>query len=89
MLTASTNAVGVGGVAGEDPDRDRSGGRVGEQRVLDLGFAFLAVAGVAARGQFAVGAFHPGGGGQVEHGQAVLGEVPAGQPCFDAVLAGA
>ena len=52
---------GVAGVAGEDPDRDRAPGRVGEQPVLDLQPALLAVPGVAAGGQRAVPAFQPRG----------------------------
>ena len=52
---------GVAGVAGEDPDRDRAAFGVGEQPVLDLQFAFLAVPGVAAGGQRAVRAFQPRG----------------------------
>ena len=52
----------LGGVASEDPDRDRSavGVGVGQQPVLDLRQAFLAVAGVAA-GRERVPPGHPGG----------------------------
>ena len=56
---------GVAGVAGEDPDRDRAAGRVGEQPVPDLQFPFLAVPGVAAGGQRAAPALQPRAG-QVE-----------------------
>ncbi len=77
----------VGGVAGEDQDRDRPPDRVGEQPVLDLQLAALTVAGVAELGQFAAGALHPRRG-QVEHRDAALGEVAAGQLCLDVVLAG-
>ena len=81
----------VGGVAGEHPHRDRAPGRVGEQPVLDLQFALLAVAGVAARGQRAVRALHPRRG-QVEQRHPVgvdrRGQVPGGQRGLDRVLAG-
>ena len=80
---------GVAGVAGEDPDRDRAAFRVGEQPVLDLQFAFLAVPGVAAGGQGALRAFQPGGRqveqrhpGRVGSG----GQVAAGQVRLDRVL---
>ena len=77
----------VGGVAGEHPHRDRAAGRVGEQPVLDLRAALLAVAGVAARGQRAVAALHPRRG-QVEQrhpGRVGLrGQVPGGQLGLDA-----
>jgi hypothetical protein len=51
---------GVGGVPVEDPDRDGPAGGVGEQPVLDLHVAFLAVAGVAAGPQRAVRPLQPG-----------------------------
>ena len=80
---------GVAGVAGEHPDRDRAAFGVGEQPVLDLQLAFLAVPGVAAGGQRAVRAFQPRGR-QVEqrHPRRVRfrGEVAAGQPGLDRVL---
>ena len=81
----------VAGVAGEHPDRDRAAFRVGEQPVLDLQLAFLAVPGVAAGGQRAVRAFQPRAG-QVEqsHPRRVRGrgQVPAGQSGLDRVLPG-
>ena len=49
----------VAGVAGQHPDRDRAAVGVGEQPVLDLQPALLAVPGVAAGGQRAVRAFQP------------------------------
>jgi hypothetical protein len=80
----------AGGVAGKDPDRDRSPGRVGEQPVLDLRQALLAVPGVAAHRQRAVRAFHPGAG-QVEVGRPGRvrrrRQVPAGQGGLDRLLA--
>ena len=80
---------GVAGVAGEDPDRDRAALGVGEQPVLDLQLAFLAVPGVAAGGQRAVRAFQPRAG-QVEQGHLRRvrgrGQVAAGQPGLDRVL---
>ena len=51
----------VAGGPGEDPDRNRAAGRVGEQPVLDLQPAFLAVPGIAAGRQRAVRAFQPRG----------------------------
>ena len=82
--------AGVAGVAGEHPDRDRPAGRVGEQPVLDLQLAFLAVPGVAAGSQRAVRAFHPGAG-QVEQRHlrrvGLRAEVAAGQLRLDRVLA--
>ena len=81
--------AGVAGVAGEDPDRDRAAGRVGEQPVLDLQFAFLAVPGVAAGGQRAVPSL-PARRRQVEqrHPRRVglRGQVAAGQLRLDRVL---
>ena len=81
----------VAGVAGEDPDRDRPPGRVGQQPVLDLQFSFLAVPGVAAGGQRALRAFQPRGG-QVEQRHLcrvdLRGQVAAGQFGLDAVLPG-
>src|SRR5260221_635077 len=44
---------------GPDADRDRAAFGVGEQPVLDLQPAFLAVPGVAALSQRAARAFHP------------------------------
>src|SRR6266550_1097084 len=52
---------GVGGVPLEHADRDRPALGVGEQPVLDLHLAFLAVAGVAARAERAAAALQPGG----------------------------
>ena len=79
----------VAGVAGEDPDRDRAAGRVGEQPVLDLQPALLAVPGVAAGGQRAAPALQPRGR-QVEqrHPRRVglRAEVAAGQLGLDRVL---
>ena len=76
----------VAGVAGEHPDRDRAAVRVGEQPVLDLQPAFLAVPGVAAGGQRAPGALQPRGR-QVEQrhpGRVRLrAQVAAGQPGLD------
>ncbi len=77
----------VGGVAGEDPHRDRAAVPVGEQPVFDLLFAALAVAGVPERGQLAVAAFHPRGR-QVEQGHPALAQVPARQGGLDLVLPG-
>ncbi len=81
--------AGVAGVAGEHPDRDRPACRVGEQPVLDLQLAFLAVPGVAAGGQRAVRAFQPRAG-QVEQRHlrrvGLRAEVPAGQLRLDRVL---
>ena len=55
----TTSAIGgergrVAGVAGKDPDRDRAAFGVGEQPVLDLQPALLAVPGVPAGGQRAL-----------------------------------
>ena len=79
----------VAGVAGEYADRDRAALRVGEQPVLDLQPAFLAVPGVAAGGQRAPGALQPRGR-QVEQrhpGRVRLrAQVAAGQPGLDLVL---
>ena len=87
--TISVNVGGVAGVAGEHPDRDRAPGRVGEQPVLDLQLALLAVAGVAPGGQRAAPALQPGGG-QVEQRHprriGVRGQMAAGQPGLDRVL---
>ena len=49
----------VGGVAGEHPHRHRPALGVGEEAVLDLLAALLAVAGVATRGQLAAAAGPP------------------------------
>src|SRR5260370_38032 len=54
--------------------------------VLDPLPGFPAVPGVAAGGQLAAAAFRPGGG-QVEHGDAALAQVPTGEFRLDAVLA--
>ena len=81
---------GVGGAALEHPDRDRAALRVGEQPVLDLQLAFLAVPGVAECPERAAPALQPGAG-QVEqrHPGRVRGrgQVPAGEPALDRVLA--
>ncbi len=83
---------GVAGAAGEHPDRDGAALGVGEQPVLDLQLALLAVAGVAAGRQRAAPALHPRGR-QVEqrHPRRVdrRGQVAGGQPCLDRVLPGA
>ena len=76
----------VGGAAGKHPHRHRAALWVGEQPVGDLRLAALAVAGVPERGQLVVGAFHPGAG-QVEHGDAALAKMAAGQLGLDAILA--
>ena len=87
----SVNAGGVGGVPLEHADRDRPALGVGEQPVLDLHLALLAVAGVAARPQRAAPALQPRAG-QVEqrHPGRVRGrgEVPAGELALDRVLPG-
>ena len=79
----------VAGVAGEDPDCGRAAFGVGEQPVLDLQLAFLAVAGVAAGGQRAVAAFQPRAG-QVEQGHPrrirLRAQVAGGQLRLDLVL---
>ena len=69
----------VAGVAGEHPDRDRAAFGVGQQPVLDLQPAFLAVPGVAAGGQRAPRAFQPRAG-QVEqrHPRRVRAPGPGG-----------
>ena len=81
--------AGVASVAGEDPDRDRAAGRVGEQPVLDLQVSLLAVPGVAAGGQRAPRAFQPRGR-QVEQRHprrvGIRAEVAAGQSRLDRVL---
>ncbi len=83
--------AGVAGVAGEHADRDRTAFGVGEQPVLDLQRALLAVPGIPAGGQRAVRAFHPRAG-QVEqrHPGRVRGrgEMPAGELALDGVLPG-
>ena len=76
----------VGGVPGEDLDRDRATLGAGEQPVLDLLPAALAVPGVPERGQLAAAAFHPGGG-QVEHRDPARGQVPGRELLLDAALA--
>jgi hypothetical protein len=50
-LSRGNHVRSATGVAGEHPDRDRAAFGVGEQPVLDLQLAFLAVAGVAAGGR--------------------------------------
>ena len=74
--TASGERGRVGGVAGEDPHRDRPALRVGDQPVLDLLLAPLAVTGVPAGGQLAVAPFHPRAG-QVEHAIPPSAQMPA------------
>jgi len=80
----------VGGVAGDNLDRDRTPGRVGQQPVLDLRQGLLAVAGVTAGGQRAASPGHPGGG-QVEQRQQVRVrgrvQMPSRQGLIDGVLA--
>ena len=80
----------VGGVAGKHPHRHRPARRVGEDAVLDLRAALLAVAGVAARGQLAAPPGHPRGR-QVEQRHPARihrrGQMPCRQLFFDAVLA--
>jgi hypothetical protein len=79
----------VAGAAGEHPDRDRAACRVGEQPVLDLQLAFLAVPGVAACGQRAAPALQLRGR-QVEQRHLrrvdLRRQVAAGQPGLDRVL---
>ena len=76
----------VGGVARNHPHRHRPALGVAQQPVLDLRLAALAVAGMPERRQLVVAAFHPGAG-QVEHGDAALVQVPAGQLGLDLGLA--
>ena len=81
----------VAGVPGQHADRDRAALGVGEQPVLDLQLALLAVAGVAAPGQRAAPALQPRTG-QVEQGHPlrvrVRCQVPAGELHLDRVLPG-
>ena len=81
----------VGGVPLEDADRDRAALGVGEQPVLDLQLAFLAVAGVAAHPERAVRALQPRAR-QVEHRHPrrvrARRQVPAGELPLDRVLPG-
>ena len=79
----SVNAAGSAVFPSKHPDRDRPALGVGEQPVLDLHLALLAVAGVAARPERAARALQPRAG-QVEqrHPRRVRGrgQVPAGEP---------
>ena len=85
----AVNAAGSPVLPGKTRTATGRPGRVGEQPVLDLQFAFLAVPGVAAGGQRAVPAFQPRGR-QVEqrHPRRVglRGQVAAGQLRLDRVL---
>ena len=76
----------VGGVAGEDPDRDRPAVGVGEQPVVDLWVAAFAVPGVAEGRQRAARAGHIRRA-QVEQRHPAGGQVPGGQRGLDGVLA--
>ena len=75
----------VGGVAGENPDRDRPAVGVGEQPVVDLWVAALAVPRVAEGGQRAARAGHIRRG-QVEQRHPAGGQVPGGHRGLDGVL---
>ena len=76
----------IGGVAGEDLDRDRAAFGVAGEPVFDLVLAGLAVTGVATGGERAAVSFHPRARQVIEH-PAAGAEVPAGQGCFDVGLA--
>ena len=64
-VTISVNATGSAVLLAKYPHRDRAACRVGEHPILDLLAAFLAVAGVAARGQLTAPPGHPRAG-QIE-----------------------
>jgi hypothetical protein len=80
----------IGGAAGKYPHRDRAARRVGEHPILDLLAAFLAVAGVAARGQLTAPPGHPRRG-QIEqrHPRRIhrLGQMPCRELLLDRLLA--
>ena len=75
----------VAGVAREHPHRHRAAVAAGEQPVLDLRLAALAVAGMPERRQFAVAAFHPRAR-QVEQRHPAAGQMAASQFGLDIVL---
>ena len=84
--TALGNALGSA-VLRRTPGPPPAASRVGQQPVLDLRLAALAVPGVPVGGQLAVAALHPGGG-QAGHRDAALVQVPGGQLLLDVILAG-
>jgi hypothetical protein len=72
----------VGSVPLEQVNADGPAFRVGQQSVLDLHPAALAVPGIPERGQLALRAFHPGGR-QVIHRDPALGKMLAGEFLLD------
>ena len=76
------NGVGVAGRAFEDLDGDRTPGGGAEQTEDDLERALLAVAAVAALGEFAVRPLDVAGGQVVEH-EGVFLEVALGEALLD------
>ena len=82
------DGLGVGGVPGEDLDRDRAAFAGAEQPEDDLEGAALSVAAVSAPGQGAPAPLEVGGGEVVED-EGVVAQVPGGQPVLDGFLAGA
>ena len=80
------DGVGVAGRAFEDLDGDRTPGGRTEQTEDDLERALLAVAAVAALGEFAVRSLDVAGGQVVEH-QGVFLEVALGEALLDGCLA--
>ena len=79
------DGVGVAGRALEDLDGDRTPGGRAEQTEDDLERALLAVAAVAAPGEFAVGSLDVAGGQVVEH-QGVFLEMALGETLLDGRL---
>ena len=80
------DGVGVAGRAFEDLDGDRTAGGGAEQTEDDLQRALLAVAAVAAPGEFAVRPLDVAGGQVVEH-QGVFLEMALGEALLDGCLA--
>jgi hypothetical protein len=72
LLDRSGHGRGIAGVARHDLDCDRAARRVGEEAVLDLEGALLAVAGIAEMGERAVAPLDVAGGEVVEDEAAPL-----------------